>query len=122
MGPRQPILISETARSLRQIATDERMLEEARIAARKERSQNPTSKPQTPGRDESAHPSPIGLVAPEPGEKKLSAKETRKINQSKIAEADSHRNANATASLMLGSSKKKKYAWLDTANTPSPPI
>jgi len=126
LGPRKPKLISETARSLRALATAERSLEEARIAGRNQRLQKPGSLPQTPGAaaDSPAGGAAAGSVAPELGERKMSAKESRKINQSKIDEANSHRAANSTASMMLGGlgiGKKKKYSWLNPAPSSSLP-
>ncbi|KAF3926882.1 hypothetical protein ABW20_dc0104641 [Dactylellina cionopaga] len=127
---RQPSLISETAKSLRQIATDERLIEEARIAARMQRING--TKPGTPAVDgtpgEAGNPA-SGSVAPEP-EKRMTAKEAKKAQNSRLDEIQSHKSANETASLMLGG-RKKKYSWMSAgggaggggggsgANTPS---
>ncbi|EPS43242.1 hypothetical protein H072_2740 [Dactylellina haptotyla CBS 200.50] len=110
--PRQPSLVSETAKSLRQIATDERLIEEARIAARMARING--TKPGTPAADgaggDSTNPLP-GSVAPEP-EKRMTAKEAKKAQNSRLDEIQSHKAANETASLMLGGGRKKKYSWM----------
>lgn len=87
-----------------------------------------TSSPATP--DGSAMgpgtPTPdLSMVGP--GERKLSAKEARKIHNTAMSEAQSHRNANATANLMMGGGafgskkKKKTYAWMNAgATSPAP--
>ncbi|KAF3929546.1 hypothetical protein ABW19_dt0204856 [Dactylella cylindrospora] len=111
---RQPSLISETARSLRQIATDERLIEEARIAARQQRLNG--GKPVAATATADGNPgesvnSPAGSVAPEP-EKRMTAKEAKKAQNSRFDEIQSHKAANETASLMLGGGRKKKYSWM----------
>lgn len=54
---------------------------------------------------------------PEFPSRKLSAKETRKHQDTRIQEAVAHRAANSTAAMMMGlggafGGKKKKYAWM----------
>lgn len=110
--PRTPSLLSETAKSVRALAMDERMIEEARAAARLTRLNG--AKTGTPaaegGTGESTNPPP-GSVAPEP-EKRMTAKEAKKAQNSRLDEIQSHKAANETASLMLGGGRKKKYSWM----------
>ncbi|KAF3139735.1 hypothetical protein TWF594_006596 [Orbilia oligospora] len=110
--PRIPSLLSETARSIRAQAMDERMIEEARTAARLTRLNG--TKTGTPAADggagETTNPLP-GSVAPEP-EKRMTAKEAKKAQNSRLDEIQSHKAANETASLMLGGGRKKKYSWM----------
>ncbi|KAK6353116.1 hypothetical protein TWF696_005106 [Orbilia brochopaga] len=118
---RTPALLSETARSLRQIATDERMIEEARIAARLQRLNG--TKPGTPAATDAASADapnpPAGSVAPEP-EKRMTAKEAKRAQNTRLDEIQSHKAANETASLMLGAiGRKKRYSWMSAASTPT---
>ncbi|KAK6332097.1 hypothetical protein TWF718_002631 [Orbilia javanica] len=110
--PRTPSLLSETAKSIRALAMEERMIEEARVAARLTRLNG--TKTGTPAADggngESTNPAP-GSVAPEP-EKRMTAKEAKKAQNSRLDEIQSHKAANETASLMLGGGRKKKYSWM----------
>ncbi|KAK6346347.1 hypothetical protein TWF730_010673 [Orbilia blumenaviensis] len=116
--PRNPALLSETAKTLRTIAMDERIVEEARIAARQARLTG--TKTGTPAADggtgESMNPAP-GSVAPEP-EKRMTAKEAKKAQNSRLDEIQSHKAANETASLMLGGGRKKKYSWMSAGAGP----
>ncbi|KAJ6256022.1 hypothetical protein Dda_9114 [Drechslerella dactyloides] len=117
---RTPALLSESARSLRQIATDERMIEEARIAARLQRLNG--TKPGTPAATDAVSADtpnpPPGSVAPEP-EKRMTAKEAKRAQNSRLDEIQSHKAANETASLMLGGGRKKKYSWMSAAAAPA---
>ena len=61
-------------------------------------------------------------IAPEPP-KKVSAKENRKNQDSRIQEAVAHRAANSTAAMMMGlggpfggKKKKKVYAWMTSGS------
>ncbi|KAK6524952.1 hypothetical protein TWF281_011842 [Arthrobotrys megalospora] len=110
-SPRTPALVSETAKSLRVLAMDERLIEEARITARQNRMNGKTGTPAADGgTGESMNPPP-GSVAPEP-EKRMTAKEAKKAQNSRLDEIQSHKAANETASLMLGGGRKKKYSWM----------
>ncbi|KAF3914540.1 hypothetical protein ABW21_db0202973 [Orbilia brochopaga] len=117
---RTPALLSETARSLRQIATDERMIEEARIAARLQRLNGTKAgtAATTDGADVGTTNPPPGSVAPEP-EKRMSAKEAKRAQNSRLDEIQSHKAANETASLMLSGSRKKKYSWMTQGAAPA---
>ncbi|KAK6497452.1 hypothetical protein TWF481_011861 [Arthrobotrys musiformis] len=114
--PRNPSLLSETAKSMRTIATDDRLIEEARVAARLARING--TKTGTPAADgaggENPNPPP-GSVAPEP-EKRMTAKEAKKAQNSRLDEIQSHKAANETASLMLGGGRKKKYSWMSAGS------
>ncbi|KAL7267338.1 hypothetical protein RUND412_010082 [Rhizina undulata] len=120
--PLTTTLTNETAKALRAIQTRDFLAEQARLEKKAKRDSAPasngpgTSVPSTPAPDASSS-SPMTPA----DERRMSAKESRKHQASKIEEAASHRAANATANMMMGGAfggfgnkkKKKSYAWMN---------
>jgi len=122
-------LQNETAKALRALKQREweEDQERQRKKARREQGASGVSGPgpATPGTDASTPGTPAGGDAS--GEKKMTAKESRKQQASKIEEAASHRAANATANMMMGgfggsfrSKKKKTYSWMNAGGAAAP--
>ncbi|KAF8545456.1 transcription initiation factor TFIID component TAF4, partial [Trichophaea hybrida] len=118
-------LQNETAKALRALKQKEWEAdqEHKRKKARRENAAGATagSGTATPGGAETPTPGTPSGETPIPGERKISAKESRKQQASKIEEAASHRAANATANMMMGGfgggfgskKKKKTYSWMN---------
>ncbi|KAK4194198.1 hypothetical protein QBC40DRAFT_40115 [Triangularia verruculosa] len=117
-------VIKDINAAVRQIATSERDLEEARLRKRQKRS-NPDAA-QTGSRAGSTVPGTPGSVAPE-GEaaKAPSKKELKKgAAAARLAEASSTASANQTLSALMGGfgrKKKKEYSWMTSGSGPSTP-
>ncbi len=114
------------AKNLRTVASQDRNIEEARLAKRAKRANNvpgsatsAKASPVTPGTPGSAAtPGLLGERAPEVPQKKLTKKEQAKLANVKLDEAQQHRASNNTASFMLGGGgsrfgKKGKYDWMN---------
>ncbi|KAI5820262.1 transcription initiation factor TFIID component TAF4 [Pyronema omphalodes] len=130
-APDQPTatLQNATARALRQLKQTEYERDQARQRKRAKReasllaSGGASSTPGTPSAP-GADTAP-GTPTMEP---KVSLKESRKQQASKIEEAASHRAANATANMMMGGfggafglggkKKKKTYSWMNAGGGP----
>lgn len=130
-APEQPTatLQNATARALRQLKQTEYERDQARQRKRAKREASLLASggaPSTPGTPSApgADTAP-GTPTMEP---KVSLKESRKQQASKIEEAASHRAANATANMMMGGfggafglggkKKKKTYSWMNAGGGP----
>jgi hypothetical protein len=110
---------NEVTNALREVATRDRELEEARLQKRLDRSSGISTRPGSvaPG-------TPSNSVAPEPSAKPLSKKEREKQDKGKQNTVENHAQANATMNTFLGGKKKNKYSWMtgggggSGANTP----
>ena len=126
-------LPNETAKALRALQQQEFQKEQQRLAKKARREggvmtaggsatgpSTPTaltpggggdSGPLTPGAD--------GMTLMGGGERKMTAKESKKQRESKLDEANTHRAANVTANIMMrgigGGRKKKTYSWMSAA-------
>ncbi|KAA8892833.1 transcription initiation factor TFIID component TAF4 [Sphaerosporella brunnea] len=119
-------LQNETAKALRALKQKEweEDQERQRKKAKREEKTGATSGAATPG-GETPTPRTPGAETPGPGERKLSTKESRKAQATKQGEAESHRAANMTASLMMGGfgtgfggkKKKKTYSWMNSGGS-----
>lgn len=115
-------LSNEIVIALRQLKQKEFDREQERLRKKAKRDQPAESSvPSTPGAtgDPTTPGIPLGEAQPD---RKMSAKENRKQQASKLEEAMSHRAANATASMMMGGfgggkKKKKTYSWMNPAPT-----
>jgi hypothetical protein len=116
-------LQNEAAKALRALKHKEWEADQERQrkkAKREEKAGTAGSGAATPG-GETPTPGTPGGETPGPGERKMSSKETRKHQATKQGEAESHRAANATANMMMGSfgggfgskKKKKTYSWMN---------
>lgn len=100
----------DLAQALRSAANSERDFEEERLAKRERRNAGGTP------RNSSIAPGTPGSVAPEPGAKPLTKKEREKLDKGRQNVIDVHAQANAaTNTFLFGASKKKKYAWMNSA-------
>ncbi|KAK4662491.1 hypothetical protein QC763_603880 [Podospora pseudopauciseta] len=117
-------VVKDLNAAVRQNATSERDLEEARLRKRQKRL-NPDAA-QTGSRAGSIVPGTPGSVAPD-GEaaKAPSKKELKKgAAAARLSEASSTANANQTLSALMGSfgkKKKKEYSWMTSGSGPSTP-
>lgn len=122
---------NELAKHMRAVGNKERAEEEARLARRAKRQESTQSSadgakggsatPGTPG-SAPAKGGVLGERAPEAGQKRVSKKE--QARNAKMNEANQHRSANSTASMMIGRGGasrfgKTSYAWMNIASTPT---
>jgi len=124
-------LQNETAKALRALKQKEWESDQERLRKKAKRDHVvgavAGSGTATPGGVETPTPGTPSGEIPIPGERKISAKESRKQQASKIEEAASHRAANATANMMMGGfgggfgskKKKKTYSWMNAGGAAS---
>lgn len=113
-------LQNEVAIALRQLKQKEWEADQERLRKKARREQLAAGGTPTPGGGGDTTPGTPGGDSPGMGERRISAKESKKQAASKIEEAASHRAANLTANMMMGGfggfgglrKKKKTYSWM----------
>lgn len=118
---------------MRELAKQERELEEARLRKRQKRRDGLPDTLFSPSRSASFGAASPGLIAPD-GDKPMTKKEIKKVQMAKAAEANNHANQNMTSSMfaglggkssLFGKKKAKTYDWMNVgrggsgANTPT---
>jgi hypothetical protein len=134
-APTTTTLPNETAKALRALQQREFQREQERLSKKARREGGASTVggsatgPSTPatlaapgGGGDSVPPTPgaDGMTLMGGGERRMTAKESKKQRDSKLDEANTHRAANVTANIMMRSSgfggkrKKKTYSWMST--------